>query len=900
MKLQLRSSNKTSNDIAGALLRGSDMVAWLKEISSWELDPASLECYLIAEAGTNRPTAMLVIFLHPHRAKELPLLEPCIAIHQKLFIPANTELYPVVSEQELRTMLIWHRQVLHPTFGFTGFELKDQIELSSLFSFDILTEADWSFAHPGNAEPVPFTHIHVYQPNVQELFQQIQDEIGQKPLSEIKKEENNRNIFKKAIDFLKYQFVKALFKLLMAFRNSLAQYAVAAGQPGRLPDPQAPPHWLDKLLENLGKSLKVMNGKREKEIERLMKLFDKNQEEALQYALPLNAFYQNRGTHAQSNTLTRRSTSFNLGSLMGGQTSNVWDISNNFHSLRDKYLQAANNAIATKDFKKAAYIYAHLLGDFNAAANVLKQGGMYREAAALYKDHLKNLSAAASCFAEGGLYFDAIELYEETGKYEAAGDLYAKINQPEKANSAYCRFVNDQLSSNNYIEASRVMYDKMKRPDEARDMLLKGWDRKAKEEECLHVYFQIGLKEHPDQLLRDVQFVQRNYLQIHNESAFLNVLSKLNKQEKTAGCREGIFDVACEVIHSKAERNDLHGLYRLKEFLPEDKLLSSDSVRYVTQHAKPVPAKIVDSFKLTTDVEWQDVLWFRQQFVAVGVRNATLKFARGNWEGDIEYYTWPLKKAPWNPYRFIQDPSPNQRILLHSQGGEELSGVGFIPDNIFNLDFSVAFTRNLGVFAKFCLNGEGQICCVQDDVAPVLHTYNNQFQLLNTISLKADLAKINTTLLIESDLISDGKNFYAYGEGITTILPDYTCIDEELSDTVLSLVLSGILDNNKHAIAVCDDNAILYTTGPKGLTYRAQIPSGEFTQATFLSTDTFALYSHKVIRFYSFDKEYSISQIKRVPVAEFLIKVLPTTNLNQAALFFSKGYVKLIDYSPED
>ena len=96
-------------------------------------------------------------------------------------------------------------------------------------------------------------------------------------------------------------------------------------------------------------------------------------------------------------------------------------------------MELAGREMRLGRYRRAAYIYAHLLGDFTNAAAALVAGKHWREAAVLYRDKLKRPEMAAKCLEQGGLWAEAIEFYEQLGDFEKVGDLYAQLEQPEEA-----------------------------------------------------------------------------------------------------------------------------------------------------------------------------------------------------------------------------------------------------------------------------------------------------------------------------------------------------------------------------------------------------------------------------------------------------------------------------------
>ena len=197
--------------------------------------------------------------------------------------------------------------------------------------------------------------------------------------------------------------------VIVAVRVLARLKADGAGSTRRPPKPRPArpgsgrPGLFQRLESWLGGRIDNLEQKRQNEIERLLKLFGENLEEALKYAIPLGGPYQDRGAAPPSARLGARATDFNLRGLGGGGRADVWNLDAYRDNLGLQYRQAATREIEAGRFKKAAYIYAHLLADFHSAALTLEQGGFYREAAALYQDHLNNRLAAAKCLENGGL-----------------------------------------------------------------------------------------------------------------------------------------------------------------------------------------------------------------------------------------------------------------------------------------------------------------------------------------------------------------------------------------------------------------------------------------------------------------------------------------------------------------
>lgn len=151
---------------------------------------------------------------------------------------------------------------------------------------------------------------------------------------------------------------------------------------------------------------------------------------------------KHRGIARPSSTLPSHGVNFDLRRLGGGGAADPWVLPGDLYSrLRAEYMELAGREMRLGRYRRAAYIYAHLLGDSSNAAAALIAGKHWREAAVLYRDKLKRPDQAAKCLEQGGLWAEAIEFYEKLEAFEKVGDLHAKLEQPEEAEKAWRRAV---------------------------------------------------------------------------------------------------------------------------------------------------------------------------------------------------------------------------------------------------------------------------------------------------------------------------------------------------------------------------------------------------------------------------------------------------------------------------
>ncbi len=765
MELLLRYNNDIQLPASAALLHGGSAVEWLSQISRWGIDAGQVSCFIMPKSiGSLEPAGLFIIFNDPALVKNIDLLHPYSCIGNRLYIPCNASLVPKVTAQELDQLLLWNLQVFHPVTGLVGFEENSQVNIADLFIYPQIKNKDWSFADPGLADKPPLQQIIVTPLTAETVMDEIKSDIGQKPIEDIipPKEKNNpilENILT-AIKLIVFLPVLGLVKLFDFFSKAApANYnGSASTRPGLLQKLQT---WIEKNLDELQK-------KRDSELKRLVNLFDKDANEALQYAIPLNSPYLDRGKQAaSSSTLGRRLAKFNLGGLGGGRSVDAWDVSNYYNDLRTKYLKAAEKEIAQNDFKKAAYVYAHLLGDYYNAAKVLEQGNFYREAAALHKDHLKNIPAAAQCLERGGLYSEAIDLYKELKEDEKVGDLYLQIKQEDHAQQYYEFCVNRKVETDNLLDAARVVQEKMMQEERAKTLLLQGWKGNYQHEPCLKKYFEIIIEKDNNEIENAVNNIYKEHTSERKQLPFLNVLEYVNLKTNSDTVLQNSQEIAYEILHKEAVKGNMQNLHGLKRFLPGNKLIGSDTSRFASNNTrKQLQDSIATDIQLDKTICWKKTTWHRNQFIAVGMKNNQLHMARANWYGNIEYYSWETEIKDHINLNLITAPYFSKDIILHSTADIPVARRALPKNKYFNEDVRV---RSLvwmhGSPPLFLFDQDGNIVRLEVNGADItLRHYTVEGVLVRSLNCMIVSGSFSATSYHSSPALffNDGY-YYTYG-----------------------------------------------------------------------------------------------------------------------------------------
>lgn len=779
MKLHLKYNGHLHPSVKGAFIRSSDPLNWLQQIDHWKIDPNELNFFVMPMSIQSVEAAgLFVIFKSAATAKNIELLEPYTCIAKRLYIPCNATLGPQVQDKELNGLLLWDIQVFHPSIGIVGFAEDDKIQLQDICNYTPSRQTDWSFANPGLPDKPALERIIVVPASADEIMDSFKQEIGQKPINEIPvRDDEKRTVTNKLLDGLKTIFFSTLLgtvqifdKLLPTNNSGLADSASDAdnGKGGVLRKIE---NWLTHNLADLQK-------KRNDEVQRLLNLFDHDTNEALQFAIPLNSPYFNRGSQSISSKLSRNLPKFNLGKLGGGTAIDGWDLGSNYNELRTKYLEAARQEIARKDFKKAAYVYAHLLGDYHNAANVLEQGNLYREAAALYKDHLKNIQAAAKCLENGGLYIEAIDLYKDLQQEEKVGDLYTILQQEDNAVIHFENSINVKIENNDHLDAARVINEKLVQEERAKQTLLQGWKKSHQFEPCLKKYFDILAKGEEAPIQNALQDIYKQHTTESKKLPLLNVMEHINRGTKNKSLLNATQEIAYEIVHDQVEKGNMPSLHRLKNFLPGDKLIGADASRYSANNnlrsGLVVPPQQI---QLDSSIDWIKTTVHRNQFLVIGIKNNHLQLARVNWYGNVEYYSWESRVESHTPFDLITAPYHTNQVILHTFDTIPIARRS-LPRNKY---FNEALLVNCPIWlhrisGPLLISDDNKIFRLDNDLgALTLNQYSKDGDLLNSVNclFKEDTDQLDIRQLTNSYMAFHDGFFYTYaGMNFLTVAAD--------------------------------------------------------------------------------------------------------------------------------
>ncbi|MBT1686776.1 hypothetical protein [Dawidia soli] len=900
----LRYNEQPRHTPRAALLRGHEPLAWLQEMGAWGIDPTLLACYVMPESIHSIAAGGLFVILPEDTA--IPPTGTQAELYGlsdgRLYLPLHATVTPALADDELQQILLWDVQVFHPRIGLVGFESADRLDLSTLLDFIPGPSTAWSLAQEGNPTRPPLVNIRIVPPTVADILQAP----DRRPLHDIPPSQHEKSS-ESWPDKVKRKLLKAALSAIEKTLDKLEQHASRflseedrqkAGRQAneRLANPDHTPGLFGRFIQWMRESLEDLERKRRNEINRLVLLFDENMDEALRYAIPLDNPYAHRGTVPPTSSLNRRDAMrFDIGWIHGGSGGDVWQIDDQYYTLRQKYLDAARQATARGDFKKAAYIYAHLLHDFSSAANVLEQGGFYRDAATLYRDHVKNIPAAAGCLERGGLLLDAIELYKELGKHEKAGDLYQQAQLPEHAANQYTRSVQQALDSGDYLDAARITQHKLEQRTQAQDILLRGWTESRQAEACLQSYLGLLAQSDDDDLPRQLQTLYTETSEDKHDT-FLQVLANLARKKQLRGeAYNASRRLAYTIVGQQVQQGKPGNLTLLEHFHPADRLLAADTRRYINLQQERLREEQAALWRLDPKTKWLKAVCHRNQFLILGVEGHYLQLARGNWYGYIEYHGWPDHIRQDNQVTLITEPYNSHQVLLHNTHGVAFKDLVLPRSKHFDDELIITTPAKLPADAVgYTFKPDGDVVVVKnqnDSVSLLYYTpefalkYPREYKLSEFIMTQPANPVIHTPY-------RNQKFYIGIDNRLVEIFEDGEIYVHHLADTILRITLAPAYAN-PYIIISTPSGSMLFKEqlGAALLTaddYFAATP----VDACFISSDHFVLAGrHQATVYYVPDGKPK--EVYTIEPRKPIVSLLTTHKKDRFALVYQDGSTSL-------
>jgi tetratricopeptide (TPR) repeat protein len=694
----------TAAQVAAWFIPGRDPLQWFEELVVWGDDLLDVECLVVGRAADHTIHGLLAIFPQ-HRKPSSPLgprCTPYVSPVPRLFLPADAKLDPPLVGAALSTLLpsSENRYVWHPTAGFVAFEPNQVLAPATLLSPLSPRETAWDRAVPGTAINSRLHSIEpLAPPNPDDTLSSLGGDIGEKgsslsqlppdpsePTSLEKMGQSVRGNIGKAISAFSRWVQSLTTKSREEKSNSGAsanagnppQSAGAKGGAGGSSWLRALQNWAEKQIQRLSEQLQ---DERNKELARLMKMLERDPDAGLRYAIPFGGDNAYRGLGSPGSRLSQSNVDFSLSGIGGGGAVDPWDIGPYRQKLLARYRELASREIALGRHRRAAYIFAQLLGDLNAAAKTLEDGGHYREAAIVYEHKLKNLPAAARCFQSGQLWSEALALYERLGEYETIGDLHRRLDDEDAARHAYLRAAEQKLLQDDPLAASTIMRGKLNDVDRALSLLWGQWpiskQASAALREAVRVSASLGRHDEVryavDRITSQAQVSPERLLNSVDELA---EICETYPDPRVRGTTEFATRKLVATRLEEASPTDALRLTKaLARLVPSDKLLATDCRNYSSRRAgvkastipagKKEPIEQIAQWKLPDGPRWTIAAASHRNWYAAGWQSGALHIVRGTWSGRMQEMPEPYRGLVEVPLVFAVHAAGLRKVLVH-------------------------------------------------------------------------------------------------------------------------------------------------------------------------------------------------------------------------------------------
>jgi tetratricopeptide (TPR) repeat protein len=628
------------------------------------------------------PSGVLVVTGAAKLANFKPRAVPFGLVGEKLYLPVDAGLHPVAFADEVTKLCGADVMVWHPGIGLVRFEPGESLKLWQLLEKPVLAADDWNHARVGGGLPPRIVAIRmpvVVKP-MEEIFAEERKEFGTKPLSELPPSGREPD------DGVIARINRAVVRKVAEAIRKLTSGVPASGTKRTWVN--AVEDWANRKRSGVLKDLDLI---RHKEILRLLAMLEEDPEAGLRYAIPMSGF-QGRGIAPPAAQLGDRRPDFNLGRLGGGKPVDNWKVGPDLYAkLRAQYVDLANKEIALGRHRRAAYILAELLGDLNGAASTLKQGKHFREAALMHRDYLNEPVEAANCFAKAGMIQDAAVIYAERQMFVELGDMYARVEDRERARHAYERAVDKEVAAGHRVKAAELSESKLGDPEKAWSILEVPCKRVDPDLNCIRVGFDLMARHQWHQRSHELLDALRYAVPSMRVEAAACVLVKVSQSYPDRLIRHEASDLDRVLIGWRLERASTPQkrelVLILSHLAPEDRLLPRDGQRYLcvapTPHvaptkappkADPAPVKLAASLGLESGVTWEVIRSVGMSgYYAAGRIGNAVEMVRSTWQGDPQSLLWTFEGHEMalmedHPLVLAVGSSTGERVILVSEG----------------------------------------------------------------------------------------------------------------------------------------------------------------------------------------------------------------------------------------
>lgn len=594
--LSLAPAAQSLRPAAAWLVPSADAARCLAEVCGWKVDLLQTRLIPLPHSRTDLRTSAVLAIPPPGSVPRITHALPYGWVGAKLLLPTHAILRPALTTAELDALITVPLAVWHPVLGLIECDDAAGLRVWQWLESPPLLQEDWNAAQHGESPLQSLRGIGLRMESLTEdPFGGAGEGIGTGDIKDLPRVpgEPSQSAAAQAMRRVAggllrggANLAEGMAKLGNAVFSPFGLQRPAGSQP---PAPGSIRAWMQKQSAAFFDRLERA---RNAEIHRLMDLLNKDPEMALKFALPLSGLGDmNRGMAPPGTHLGARNTNFQLGALGGGSAVDQWNLADQHRmALTNKYRELANHALAEGRHRRAAYIFAQLLGDITSAAAALQQGRFYAEAAVLYRDRLHNKRMAAKCLTEGGLLLEAVKLLEELGDWVEAGDLHARLENQGDAQRCYTEAVDESLKKKDALRAAMLTEQKLGDAPQALQLLRCAWPDHPQALACLTAEFDFHVRHgHPEAARHRVHELREIERGTYQDAPLCKLLTALSRTYPDGEVRQRTRTFAITVAARVLERGhsgDARGvLHTLGELHPEDRLFRRDAHRFLTPPA---------------------------------------------------------------------------------------------------------------------------------------------------------------------------------------------------------------------------------------------------------------------------------------------------------------------------
>lgn len=483
---------KSTRSVDGWLVPGTDVGLWIRLLCESGLPKLEEQpLYLVPSAPGS--TAIGGLFVAASAPQMPSRTLPYTLLGGRVFVPSEAQFRHPLTDADYASLFLQDINLFHPHLGLVGFDHEEAVFLKDLIQLPTPSGGEWNRAHPGLLPLPEKLSISVETPRDLASMLSTSREgegIGTDSPSQIppmpgeKKGRARGKGNKGRGSGGQGQGGGGFFRAVKRFTH---MFPTKEG---------GDPTWVNRLEDWAENRLSQIRNDQSNEIDRLLRLFEQDPDQGLRYALPIGG-EPGRGFTNPGSQLTERNIDFQLGKLGGGGRVSPWIVDDTQRKrLQNTYRDAANRELQLGRHRRAAYIFAHLLGDYPSTANALKVGSYFREAAVIYQDKLNNKAEAARCLKDGGMYEEAIQLFEELQEFETVAELHLNLGQEEAAMAAYEKAVTYyDTQKQDPLRAAKILEDRLKDPERALSLLFASWPAGRQAKACLVEYFYLHTRQ---------------------------------------------------------------------------------------------------------------------------------------------------------------------------------------------------------------------------------------------------------------------------------------------------------------------------------------------------------------------------------------------------------------------